>query len=65
MKTPLDMMEDISAQLIENASLLETIYKNTDPESETDCALACLIRALRATSNKATEHIELIHKERN
>lgn len=65
MKTPLDMMEDISAQLIENASLLELIYQNSAEEPETDCALACLIRSLRATSNKATEYIELIHKERN
>lgn len=29
MKTSLQMMENISAQLIENASLLELIYHNT------------------------------------
>ncbi len=62
MKSPLQMMEDISAQLIENTSLLELIYKNSNENPEIDCAMACLIRSLRKTSDKASEYSELISK---
>ena len=41
MKTPLDMLHDIVAQISEGNTLLEMIYKNTEEmNEETDCGLS-------------------------
>ena len=40
MNTPVQMLETISADIIENTVLLETIYKNSSEDHETDCAIA-------------------------
>lgn len=57
MKTPISMMEDIAAQIIESTSLLEVIYKQSDENHETDCAISCLIRSLRQTIDKANGYV--------
>ena len=52
-KTPNQMIEELSAEIIESTSLLEIIYKNSDEQPETDCAIACLLRSLYMTKEKA------------
>lgn len=56
-KTPVQMIETITAEIIEAASLLETIYKNTDENPETDCAINCLLRSLYHTKDKANRYV--------
>lgn len=48
MKTPLPsgMLETIAADIAENTVLLELIYKHSNEDHETDCAMACLIRSI-------------------
>ena len=59
MKTPLDMLHDIVAQISEGNTLLEMIYKNTEEmNEETDCGLACLIRSFDKTRETAYAYIE-------
>lgn len=56
MKTPVQMLEDISAEIMENTSLLEFIVRNTSDQGEADNALACLIRSMIKTAEKANEY---------
>ncbi|WP_439412953.1 hypothetical protein [Enterobacter ludwigii] len=58
MKTPILMLEDIAAQIIENTSLLEFIFLNSPDSGETDNALACLIRSLHKTIESAYDYID-------
>lgn len=59
MKTPLDMLHDIVAQISEGNTLLEMIYRNTEEmNEETDCGLACLIRSFDKTRETAYAYIE-------
>lgn len=60
MKTPVQMLEDVAAEIIENTSLLELIYKNSNEEHETDCAMACLIRSMQKTLDTANEYIGML-----
>ncbi len=63
MKTPLDMLHDIVAQISEGNTLLEMIYKNTEElKEETDCGLACLIRSFDKTRETAYAYIEELAK---
>lgn len=63
MKTPIDMLHDIAAQISEGNTLLEYIYKNTDETDEkTDSAIACLIRSLDKTRETAYVYIEELMK---
>lgn len=63
MKTPIDMLHDIAAQISEGNTLLENIYKNTDETDEkTDSAIACLIRSLDKTRETAYVYIEELMK---
>lgn len=63
MKTPLDMLHDIAAQISEGNTLLEMIYKNTEEMNEdTDCNLACLIRSFDKTRETAYAYIEELAK---
>lgn len=63
MKTPLDMLHDIVAQISEGNTLLEMIYKNTEEMNEdTDCGLACLIRSFDKTRETAYAYIEELAK---
>jgi len=56
-KTPVQMIELINAEIIEATTLLETIYKNTKENPETDCAICCLLRSLYFTSDKANQFV--------
>ncbi|QPB30477.1 hypothetical protein ISX58_13045 [Citrobacter amalonaticus] len=63
MKTPLEMLNDIAAQISEGNTLLEMIYKNTEEINEdTDCGLACLIRSFDKTRETAYAYIEELAK---
>ncbi|ENU0861754.1 hypothetical protein [Citrobacter amalonaticus] len=63
MKTPLEMLNDIVAQISEGNTLLEMIYKNTEEMNEdTDCSLACLIRSFDKTRETAYTYIEELAK---
>ncbi|HCB3268665.1 TPA: hypothetical protein MYU63_004910 [Citrobacter amalonaticus] len=63
MKTPLEMLNDIAAQISEGNTLLEMIYKNTEEMNEdTDCGLACLIRSFDKTRETAYAYIEELAK---
>lgn len=65
MKTPVDMLHDIAAQISEGNTLLEMIYKNTDETDEkTDSAIACLIRSLDITRETAYVYIEELIKDK-
>ncbi|MFG0814717.1 hypothetical protein [Raoultella sp. FYR_9] len=58
MKTPVQMLEDVAAEIIENTVLLELIYKNSNEDQETDCAMACLIRSMQKTLDITNEYIK-------
>lgn len=60
MKTAIEMLEDVSAEIIENTSLLEVIYRTADMEPEADNAVACLIRSMQKTLEKAHGYIEML-----
>lgn len=63
MKTPINMLNDIVAQISEGNTLLEMIYKNTEEmNEETDCSLACLIRSFNKTREIAYAYIEELAK---
>lgn len=60
MKTPLpiEMLETIAADISENTVLLELIYKHSNEDHETDCAMACLIRSMKKTLDTTNEYIK-------
>lgn len=60
MKTPLpiEMLETIAADIAENTVLLELIYKHSNEDRETDCAMACLIRSMKKTLDTTNEYIK-------
>ncbi|EIH0163979.1 hypothetical protein E8U86_005184, partial [Escherichia coli] len=55
MKTPLIMLEEVAAEIKENTSMLEFIFKNSGDNGETDDFLLCLIRSMNKTCEKAYE----------
>lgn len=57
-KSPLKMIEELTAEIIESTSLLEMIYSNSNENPETDCAIACLLRSLYKTKDKAESFAE-------
>ncbi|MFS6815744.1 hypothetical protein [Citrobacter meridianamericanus] len=65
MKTPINMLEDITAEICESASLLETIYKNSNENPETDSAIRCLGRSLQNTIEKTNDYIKEIMEQNN
>lgn len=58
MKTPVEMLESVNAEIIENTALLEFIYKNSAEDPQTDCAIACLLRSLYRTREKAEIYVD-------
>ncbi|WP_375600945.1 hypothetical protein ACAF59_08920 [Klebsiella aerogenes] len=60
MKTAIEMLEDVSAEIIENTSLLEVIYRTADMDPEADNATGCLIRSMQKTLEKAHGYIEML-----
>ncbi|EOI1001794.1 hypothetical protein ACR58A_18730 [Citrobacter amalonaticus] len=65
MKTPINMLEDIAAEICESASLLETIYKNSNENPETDSAIRCLGRSLQNTIEKTNDYVKEIMEQNN
>lgn len=63
MKTPLGMLEEINAEVIENTCLLELIYSQSNEEPSTDCAIACLLRSLYKTREKIEGYVDLLDKK--
>ncbi|EDW4372080.1 helix-turn-helix domain-containing protein [Salmonella enterica subsp. diarizonae] len=57
MKTPVRVIEDITAQIIEGKTLLESIYRESDENEKTDCYTACLLRSLEKTVDNAREYV--------
>ncbi|HIB1507769.1 TPA: helix-turn-helix domain-containing protein [Salmonella enterica subsp. enterica serovar Muenchen] len=62
MKTPVSMIEDIAAQIVEGRVLLENIYRESDENEKTDCSIACLLRSLEKTVDNAYEYVEQFSK---
>lgn len=60
MNNPIQMLETVSADIIENKVLLEIIYKNSNEDHETDCAMACLIRSMQKTLDTTNEFIKTL-----
>ncbi|EAQ6130887.1 hypothetical protein AXA88_19320 [Salmonella enterica] len=58
MKTPLNILEEVSAEFTESTSLLEMIIRNAPDMGETDNALACLVRSMKKTTEKTQTYIE-------
>lgn len=58
MKTPVQMLEAVASDVIENTVLLEVIYKNSSENYETGCAIACLIRSMQKTVDNLNEYIQ-------
>ncbi|GHS71088.1 hypothetical protein EKTHUN627_18870 [Enterobacter kobei] len=58
MKTPIEMLNDIAAEVTESTSLLEVIFRISELPPEADNALACLIRSMMKTSQTAYEYVE-------
>ena len=55
---PIGMLETIAANIAENTVLLELIYKHSNEDHETDCAMACLIRSMKKTLDTTNEYIK-------
>lgn len=62
MKTPVGILEEINAEIIENTCLLELIYRQSNEEPQTDCAIACLLRSLYKTREKIENYVEQLDK---
>lgn len=62
MKTPINMLESIAADIVESTSLLEVIYRNNELPPEADNAIACLIRSMQKTNETAYEYVEQLSK---
>ena len=62
MKTPINMLESIAADVVESTSLLEVIYRNNELPPEVDNAIACLIRSMQKTNETAYEYVEQLSK---
>ncbi|MDM3007525.1 hypothetical protein OGV82_07960 [Citrobacter sp. CK191] len=58
MKTPINMLESIAADIVENTSLLEVIYRINELPPEADHEIACLIRSMQKTNETACGYIE-------
>lgn len=58
MKTSVEILESVAADIVENTSLLEVIYRINELPPEADNAIACLIRSMLKTSQTAYEYVE-------
>lgn len=57
MKPEFEMLEKITVEICENVSLLELIIYNAPDLGVVDNQLACLMRSMQKTSEKAYEYI--------
>ncbi|EBW8074701.1 hypothetical protein AUB33_09540 [Salmonella enterica subsp. enterica serovar Hadar] len=59
MKTPVEILESIAADIVENTSLLEVIYRINELPPEADNAIACLIRSMQKTLDGVNEYVTM------
>lgn len=64
MKTPVEILESIAADIVENTSLLEVIYRINELPPEADNAIACLIRSMQKTLDGVNEYVTMLHQTR-
>lgn len=64
MKNPIQMLETVAAEVIENTSLLEIIYRNYEFPQEADNAIACLIRSMLKTLDGVNEYVSQLPPEK-
>ncbi|WP_431623811.1 hypothetical protein [Citrobacter freundii] len=60
MKTSVEILESIAADIVENTSLLEVIYRNYELQPEADNAIACLIRSMQKTLDGVNEYVTML-----
>lgn len=60
MKTPLNMLEEFHADIVENTSLLEIIYRINELPPEADNAIAYLIRSMQKTLDGVNEYVSML-----
>lgn len=58
--TPIRMIESVAAEICESISLLEMIHSNYELPHEAENAIACLIRSLYQTRDKANGYAEVL-----
>jgi hypothetical protein len=63
MMNPVNMLESVAADMYENTSLLEVIYRINELPPEADYAIACLIRSMQKTNETAYKYIEQLSKK--
>lgn len=60
MKTPTEILESVAADIVENTSLLEGIYRNYEFPQEADNTIACLIRSMQKTLDGVNEYVTML-----
>lgn len=60
MKNSIEMLESIAADIVENTSLLEIIYRINELPPEADNAIACLIRSMQKTLDGVNEYVSML-----
>ncbi|EIQ74994.1 hypothetical protein I5415_03325 [Citrobacter sp. FDAARGOS_156] len=60
MKTPVEILESVAADIVENTSLLEVIYRINELPPEADNAIACLIRSMQKTLDGVNEYVSML-----
>lgn len=60
MKTPVEILESIAADIVENTSLLDVIYRINELPPEADNAIACLIRSMQNTLDGVNEYVSIL-----
>ncbi|WHW84118.1 hypothetical protein PXV97_09860 [Citrobacter freundii] len=63
MKTPVEIVESVAADIVENTSLLEVIYRNYELPPEADNAIACLIRSMQKTLDGVNEYVTMLPRK--
>ena len=64
MKTPVEILEGVAADIVENTSLLEVIYRINELPPEADNAIACLIRSMQKTLDGVNEYVTMLTQTR-
>ncbi|CAH6600464.1 MAG: hypothetical protein E6805_21380 [Citrobacter freundii] len=60
MKTQVEILENVAADIVENTSLLEVIYRINELPPEADNAIACLIRSMQKSLEGVNEYIAML-----
>lgn len=63
MKTPVEILESVAADIMENTSLLEIIYRINKLPLEADNSIACLIRSMQKTLDGVNEYVTMLPRK--